>query len=243
MVLKAIIKKGTEKAVKELVKPGKFTPAARAAATKKGRLNKNEKAILTRLANNMDTDIAGVKKAIKKQYDQIEWEKDESHFKKWCDGMTGYPIVDAGMRELNNTGFMHNRVRMITASFLTKHLLIDWRWGEAYFASKLLDYEMASNVGGWQWASGSGCDAAPYFRIFNPYTQQQKLSESFPRKYFSPFLGPRNENAENLLPEVTFDHFWGQSWKMLKIDFRRVLLTIIDAKRRKCSKSLNLYAF
>ena len=119
------------------------------------------------------------KKAIKKQYDQIEWEKDESHFKKWCEGMTGYPIVDAGMRELNNTGFMHNRVRMITASFLTKHLLIDWRWGEAYFASKLLDYEMASNVGGWQWASGSGCDAAPYFRIFNPYTQQQKFDKNF----------------------------------------------------------------
>ena len=93
--------------------------------------------------------------------------------------MTGYPIVDAGMRELNNTGFMHNRVRMITASFLTKHLLIDWRWGEAYFASKLLDYEMASNVGGWQWASGSGCDAAPYFRIFNPYTQQQKFDKNF----------------------------------------------------------------
>ena len=119
------------------------------------------------------------KKAIKKQYDQIEWEKDENLFKKWCEGMTGYPIVDAGMRELNNTGFMHNRVRMITASFLTKHLLIDWRWGEAYFASKLLDYEMASNVGGWQWASGSGCDAAPYFRIFNPYTQQQKFDKNF----------------------------------------------------------------
>ena len=118
-------------------------------------------------------------KAIKKQYDQIEWEKDENLFKKWCEGMTGYPIVDAGMRELNNTGFMHNRVRMITASFLTKHLLIDWRWGEAYFASKLLDYEMASNVGGWQWASGSGCDAAPYFRIFNPYTQQQKFDKNF----------------------------------------------------------------
>ena len=108
-------------------------------------------------------------------YDRIEWERNEQHFEAWCNGQTGYPIVDAGMRELNKTGFMHNRVRMIVASFLTKHLLLDWRWGEAYFAEKLLDFELSSNNGGWQWASGSGCDAAPYFRVFNPYLQTEKF--------------------------------------------------------------------
>lgn len=117
--------------------------------------------------------------AFKEKYDLIEWEKNEEHFNAWCEGKTGYPIVDAGMRELNETGFMHNRVRMITASFLTKHLLLDWRWGEAYFAKKLLDYELASNVGGWQWAAGSGCDAAPYFRVFNPYLQEKKFDKEF----------------------------------------------------------------
>ena len=114
-------------------------------------------------------------KSFKKEYDFIEWRNNENEFQKWCDGQTGYPIVDAGMRELNTTGFMHNRVRMIVASFLTKHLLIDWRWGEAYFAQKLLDFDLASNNGGWQWAAGSGCDAAPYFRVFNPYLQTQKF--------------------------------------------------------------------
>ena len=117
----------------------------------------------------------GQYKAFKQAYDMIEWRKDEDEFQKWCNGVTGYPIVDAGMRELNATGFMHNRVRMIVASFLTKHLLIDWRWGEAYFAQKLLDFDLAANNGGWQWAAGSGCDAAPYFRIFNPYLQTQKF--------------------------------------------------------------------
>lgn len=116
-------------------------------------------------------------KAIKPAYDLIEWENDEKRFKAWCEGRTGYPIVDAGMRELNETGYMHNRVRMIVASFLTKHLLLDWRWGERYFARKLLDYDLASNVGGWQWASGSGCDAAPYFRIFNPTSQMEKFDK------------------------------------------------------------------
>lgn len=114
-------------------------------------------------------------KAIKPAYDRIEWEKNEEHFAAWCAGKTGYPLVDAGMRELNTTGHMHNRVRMVVASFLTKHLLLDWRLGERYFAEKLLDFELASNVGGWQWASGSGCDAAPYFRIFNPESQLQKF--------------------------------------------------------------------
>ncbi len=115
--------------------------------------------------------------SFKPQYDRISWRHDEEDFKKWCEGKTGYPIVDAGMRELNETGFMHNRVRMVVASFLTKHLLIDWRWGERYFAEKLQDYELASNVGGWQWAAGSGCDAAPYFRIFNPYSQTEKFDK------------------------------------------------------------------
>lgn len=115
------------------------------------------------------------------KYDGIQWRNDEDEFKKWCEGNTGYPIVDAGMRELNTTGFMHNRVRMITASFLTKHLLIDWRWGEAYFASKLLDYDLASNNGGWQWAAGTGVDAQPYFRVFNPTSQMDKYDKD--RKY------------------------------------------------------------
>lgn len=111
----------------------------------------------------------------KKEYENIQWRNDQNDFERWSNGETGYPIVDAGMRELNATGFMHNRVRMITAGFLVKHLLIDWRWGEAYFAKKLLDYELASNVGNWQWVAGCGCDAAPYFRIFNPTIQTKKF--------------------------------------------------------------------
>ncbi len=117
--------------------------------------------------------------AFKIQYDRIVWERNEAQFDAWCKGKTGYPIVDAGMRELNATGFMHNRVRMIVASFLTKHLLIDWRWGATYFAEKLLDFELASNAGGWQWAASCGCDAAPYFRVFNPQTQQEKFDKHF----------------------------------------------------------------
>lgn len=116
-------------------------------------------------------------KAFKPEYDFIQWRNSEQEFEAWCNGATGYPIVDAGMRELNATGYMHNRVRMIVASFLTKHLLIDWRWGEAYFAKKLLDYDYAANNGGWQWAAGSGCDAAPYFRVFNPTLQTQKFDK------------------------------------------------------------------
>ena len=116
-----------------------------------------------------------VNKSFKPKYDLIQWRNNEDEFEKWSRGVTGYPFVDAGMRELNATGFMHNRVRMVTASFLTKHLLIDWRWGEAYFAEKLLDFELASNNGNWQWAAGTGCDAAPYFRIFNPESQQKKF--------------------------------------------------------------------
>lgn len=117
--------------------------------------------------------------AFKPQYDRIVWRSNEQEFKAWCEGKTGYPIVDAGMRELNATGFMHNRVRMITASFLIKDLLIDWRWGEAYFAEKLLDFDLSANNGGWQWAASSGCDAAPYFRIFNPIEQTKKFDPNF----------------------------------------------------------------
>ncbi len=112
-------------------------------------------------------------------YDNIQWRNNEEEFALWCAGKTGYPIVDAGMRELNQTGYMHNRVRMIVASFLTKHLLIDWRWGEAYFAKKLLDYDLAANNGNWQWAAGCGCDAAPYFRIFSPQRQTEKFDPQF----------------------------------------------------------------
>jgi len=112
-----------------------------------------------------------------KKYDGIAWRNNEDEFNLWCEGKTGYPIVDAGMRELDATGFMHNRVRMVVASFLTKHLLIDWRWGEAYFAEKLLDFDLASNNGGWQWAAGTGVDAQPYFRVFNPTSQMDKFDK------------------------------------------------------------------
>ncbi len=124
----------------------------------------------------------------KKKYDDIRWRNSSDEFEKWCRGETGYPIVDAGMRQLNETGYMHNRIRMITAGFLCKHLLIDWRWGEAWFAGKLLDYELSSNNGNWQWAAGTGCDAAPYFRIFNPVTQQKRYD-------------PRNEYIRRWVPD------------------------------------------
>jgi len=120
-----------------------------------------------------------VTESFRPKYDNIKWRNNEEEFKSWCEGKTGYPIVDAGMRQLNATGNMHNRVRMVVASFLCKHLLIDWRWGEAYFAEKLLDYEQSSNIGNWQWAAGSGVDAAPYFRIFNPSEQVKKFDKDF----------------------------------------------------------------
>ena len=142
-----------------------------------------------------------VKQSFKAQYDNIRWENDEEMFRAWCEGKTGYPIVDAGMRELNETGFMHNRVRMITASFLTKHLLIDWRWGEAYFAEKLLDFELASNVGGWQWAASSGCDAAPYFRVFNPELQTEKFDQE--KKYIKRWVA---EFGTSAYPKPIIDH-------------------------------------
>ena len=139
--------------------------------------------------------------SFKAQYDKIIWEKNEAHFYSWCTGKTGYPIVDAGMRELNATGFMHNRVRMVVASFLTKHLLLDWRLGAAYFAEKLLDFELASNTGGWQWAAGCGCDAAPYFRVFNPQAQQEKFDKSF--EYIKKWVP---EYGTSSYPEPIIEH-------------------------------------
>ncbi len=142
-----------------------------------------------------------IDKAFKPKYDRIEWRNNEEEFEKWKNGQTGYALVDAGMRELNQTGYMHNRVRMLVASFLCKHLLIDWRWGEAYFAEKLLDYEMASNVGNWQWAAGSGVDAAPYFRIFNPMTQVDKFDKD--KKYITTWVP---ELQELSYPPKMVDH-------------------------------------
>ena len=145
------------------------------------------------------------------KYDAIVWDNNENLFKKWCDGKTGYPFVDAGMRELNSTGHMHNRVRMIVASFLCKHLLIDWRWGETYFAQKLLDYEQASNVGNWQWAAGSGVDAAPYFRIFNPTEQIKKFDKDL--KYIKKWIP---ELESKFYPEPIVEHKFARE-RCLKI--------------------------
>ncbi|MFT5077576.1 MAG: deoxyribodipyrimidine photo-lyase [Planctomycetota bacterium] len=139
--------------------------------------------------------------AFRSKYDRIKWRNNEVEFEKWKKGETGYLLVDAGMRELNTTGHMHNRVRMLVASFLCKHLLIDWRWGEAYFAEKLLDYEQSSNVGNWQWAAGSGVDAAPYFRIFNPMTQVEKFDKG--KMYIKKWV-PEFETQK--YPEKMVDH-------------------------------------
>lgn len=140
-----------------------------------------------------------VHQSFKKKYDAIEWRNDEEEFVLWCEGRTGYPIVDAGMRELNQTGFMHNRVRMVVASFLCKHLLIDWQWGEAYFAQKLNDYDLSANNGNWQWAAGSGCDAAPYFRVFSPELQTDKFDKDL--KYIKRWV-PELETSHYPQPMV-----------------------------------------
>ncbi|HUH26960.1 deoxyribodipyrimidine photo-lyase [Gelidibacter sp.] len=139
--------------------------------------------------------------SFKPKYDRIEWLNNEDQFKRWCDGTTGYPLVDAGMRQLNTTGFMHNRVRMLVGSFLCKHLLIDWRWGEGYFAEKLHDYDMASNVGNWQWVAGCGVDASPYFRIFNPTTQIEKFDKDL--KYITKWVP---DFQKSTYPEKMVDH-------------------------------------
>ncbi len=142
-----------------------------------------------------------IHKAFRPKYDNIEWQNNEEEFEKWKKGETGYALVDAGMRELNATGYMHNRVRMLVASFLCKHLLIDWRWGEAYFAEKLLDYELSSNIGNWQWAAGTGVDAAPYFRIFNPITQVDKFDKE--KKYINKWVPDLQELT---YPNKMVDH-------------------------------------
>jgi deoxyribodipyrimidine photo-lyase len=144
--------------------------------------------------------------AFRTEYDRIKWINNEQQFKAWCNGETGFPLVDAGMRELNATGYMHNRVRMVVASFLTKDLLIDWRWGERYFARKLLDYEMASNVGGWQWAAGSGTDAAPYFRIFNPESQLKKFDPEL--KYIKKWVPEYADFSK--YPQPIIDHVFAR---------------------------------
>tara|TARA_R110000868_G_scaffold3259_9_gene21357 strand:+ start:12203 stop:13513 length:1311 start_codon:yes stop_codon:yes gene_type:complete len=139
--------------------------------------------------------------AFRPKYDRIVWRNNEEEFEKWKNGKTGYALVDAGMRELNTTGFMHNRVRMLVASFLCKHLLIDWRWGEAYFAERLLDYDLSANVGNWQWAAGTGVDASPYFRIFNPMTQVDKFDKQ--KEYINKWVP---ELQELTYPNKMVDH-------------------------------------
>ena len=140
------------------------------------------------------------------KYNSIVWNNNTKDFENWCNGKTGYPIVDAGMNELNTTGFMHNRVRMVTASFLCKHLLIDWRWGEAYFAKKLLDYELASNNGNWQWCAGTGCDSSPYFRIFNPYEQTKKFDKDL--SYINKWVDNLNSFE---YPSPIVEHKWARN--------------------------------
>jgi deoxyribodipyrimidine photo-lyase len=146
----------------------------------------------------------------KARYDNIQWRNNQKEFERWCIGETGYPLVDAGMRQLNETGFMHNRVRMVTASFLVKHLLINWQWGEAYFAQKLLDFELSSNNGNWQWAAGTGCDAAPYFRVFNPDVQLQKFDNK--REYVRKWVKDIDKPG---YPEPMIDHSYARNRAIL----------------------------
>ena len=165
------------------------------------------------------------KNSFKKQYDSIPWSNNEENFNKWCEGKTGFPIVDAGMRELNATGFMHNRVRMIVSSFLIKDLLIDWRWGEAYFAQKLNDFDLSANIGGWQWAAGSGCDAAPYFRVFNPTEQQKKFD-------------PKFEYIKKWVPE-----FGTSKYTLPIVDHAKARLTVIALYKKIITESKQMELF
>ena len=152
-----------------------------------------------------------IKRPFRPEYENIKWRNNKEDFERWCTGTTGYPIVDAGMRELNETGFMHNRVRMVTGSFLVKHLLIDWRWGEEYFARKLLDFELSSNNGNWQWVAGCGCDAAPYFRVFNPHEQQKKFDpDQIYARTWIPELGTKE------YPDQIVDHKFARE-RVLKV--------------------------
>ena len=166
-----------------------------------------------------------VNSAFKKQYDKIVWSNNEDYFGNWCKGQTGFPIVDAGMRELNATGFMHNRVRMIVSSFLVKDLLIDWRWGEAYFAQKLNDFDLSANNGGWQWAAGCGCDAAPYFRVFNPTEQQKKFD-------------PKFEYIKKWIPE-----FGTSKYSLPIVDHAKARLTVISLYKKVLSENKQTQLF
>lgn len=165
------------------------------------------------------------KNSFKKHYDAIPWSNNEENFNKWCLGQTGFPIVDAGMRELNATGFMHNRVRMIVSSFLIKDLLIDWRWGEAYFAQKLNDFDLSANNGGWQWAAGCGCDAAPYFRVFNPAEQQKKFD-------------PKFEYIKTWIPE-----FGTQKYPLPIVDHAKSRLTVIALYKKVLTENKQMELF
>ena len=155
-----------------------------------------------------------VKENFRPKYNGIEWVNDEKMFELWKSGKTGYPIVDAGMRELNQTGYMHNRVRMLTAGFLCKHLLTDWRWGEAYFAENLMDYDLSANNGNWQWAAGTGCDAAPYFRVFNPSTQVKKFDPQL--EYINKWI-PELNSLEYPQPIVVHEHARKRALETYKI--------------------------
>lgn len=162
------------------------------------------------------------KSAFRPEYDRIPWRNDKEQFEKWCEGKTGFPIVDAGMRELNATGFMHNRVRMIVSSFLIKDLLIDWRWGEAYFAKKLNDFDLSANNGGWQWAAGSGCDAAPYFRVFSPSEQLKKFD-------------PQLQYVKKWIPE-----FGTKDYPMPIVDHAQARLRVINVYKASLTESRQL---
>ena len=152
------------------------------------------------------------------KYEKVEWRKSQDDFQKWCDGMTGYPLVDAGMRQLNETGYMHNRVRMVVASFLTKHLFMHWYLGERYFAEKLLDYDLSANNGNWQWAAGTGCDASPYFRIFNPESQLKKFDPKF--EYVKKWVP---EFGTNKYPEPMVEHTFARDRALQ--GFKKALMT------------------
>ncbi len=175
-----------------------------------------------------------VENCFRKEYDRIPWNNNPEEFEKWCKGITGYPLVDAGMRELNETGFMHNRVRMVVASFLTKHLLIDWRWGANYFAEKLLDFELSSNNGGWQWAAGTGVDAAPYFRIFNPYEQEKKFDPN--HDYIKKWVKEWNTAA---YPQPMVDHKWARE-RCLAVYQKALKGEIVENAKKEKQTELHL---
>ena len=189
-----------------------------------------------------------VNAAFKPEYDAIRWSNDPERFAAWCEGRTGYPLVDSAMRQLNQTGYMHNRLRMVAASFLTKDLLVDWRWGEKYFAEKLNDFDLSANNGGWQWAASTGCDAQPYFRIFNPITQSQNFDENgaFIRKYVPEVakLSNKDIHAPWLTPPVeqrAREFVPGRDYPLPVVDHAEArLATLAEFKRALGSKSPTL---